>query len=526
MWVILAFGLAACSHGRLPTPGERFLESPKFEAKQCLEESDINPNFSIVGVPKPEIAEKGSFNCPQLGCQNHQETATYDLVAENVEMIKVAIDDPRWKDDVKMVKQINIPDGLVDPNGNQIKDRVYRTFCGDWCDLGFPFNGTYHCDFLFILRPGEEFKNGAHFDIYIRRNTDGSYTIPEKLQCKDGALFAAFDEEVRARVVAEDAACDGEEGDFVNFAGSRWIHSPPVGDQDPVVAVWKLNDKREILASGVRFYDRRDQSCGVYEAWKNLRFEFPESDEIAYLIEERKLAEAIASGDPRAIISYKEFRRVTETVPAGKTLQLGTFEPPRQAGWVVDWLTESKPAIYIYDTKEHELDVKLKTAGRLTVSLPEYNKERGWQGVRGQADGTVVYQGKRYPYLYYEAEIETVKVGGEGFVVAGAELVRFFYQVLPKFGLNQREVFEFVDYWMDRLSTDQPYYFIHFLNEEEIERIEDLEIEGARVESLIRIRTYFKPLEVREEIVEQELPDSPPQRSGLTVVEWGGFLDN
>lgn len=530
MRLLLLFGLVAVLAGCVSgggESGEGVLEPPGFEKKECLEESDINSSAALEGVPAPEIAEKGSFNCPQLGCSEHPATAAYDLVSNNVIMPKVASSDPRWSADVRLVKQLNIPNGMTDVGGNPIEDRVYRTFCGDWCQLGFPYDGTYHCGFLFVLRPGEEFKDGAGFDIYIRRETDGTHLIPPKLACGAGERlgFEVLDENPRTELTAEEAECDGEKGDFLNFADSRWIHAPLVGNQDPFVTPRKLSDARRLLASGISFYDRKDQTCKVLEAWVNLRSEFEPSDEFAYLIEEGKLAEALAGGDPHAKVYYKEFRKVAETVPAGKSLQLGTFKPPKQAGWIMDWLTESKPAIYIYDSLNREIEIQLKTAGKLTVSDPQYDEQKGWQRVRGQKDGTVVYQGRRYPYLYYEAEIEKVNVGKEGFLVPGTELVRFFFKELPKWGLNDKEIFDFVDYWMDRLNTNQAYYFIHFLSQEEIERIEPMEIKGAKMESQVRVRMYFQPLEERIEMAVQESPKVIPQREGLTVVEWGGFLD-
>jgi hypothetical protein len=175
----------------------------------------------------------------------------------------------------------------------------------------------------------------------------------------------------------------------------------------------------------------------------------------------------------------------------------------------------------------------------LTVTDPPYDPQKGWEisalpsgllqpatGNRaaGMVSGDAQPQPATcYPYLYYEANLEKVFVGEEGFVVRGRDLVEFFEESLPKVGLNSWEVADFIKYWMGRLDRSQPYYFIHLLSSEQIEELEPLDL-SVKPDTEIRVRPYFKPLE-KPINVQAQILETPPERKGFTLVEWGGILE-
>ncbi|MBI3379674.1 hypothetical protein HY029_02895, partial [Candidatus Gottesmanbacteria bacterium] len=188
----------------------------------------------------------------------------------------------------------------------------------------------------------------------------------------------------------------------------------------------------------------------------------------------------------------------------------------------------SKPAIYLYPQKETSVTVKLHPEGFLTLSDPPYNSEKGWQ-VIAYPDGTIQttdnkQQITKYPYLYYEARLEKIPVVTSGFVIKKSDLTSFLPDKLHSLGLNNREIQDYMEYWLPRLNNiSENYLLIYFMNKNQIDTIEPLDID-MKIDSEIRIRTYFKPLISPIDIKQQNL-EPPPVRNGNALVEWGGILD-
>lgn len=187
-----------------------------------------------------------------------------------------------------------------------------------------------------------------------------------------------------------------------------------------------------------------------------------------------------------------------------------------------DWLSpHCKPLIYLYPEKTQQVHVKLNPKGFLTETIPPYPKE-GWV-VIAHSDGTLTYKEKTYDYLYYESKIrdEETKVPTHGYVKKYGELKALYEELLPRFGLNEKETREFVDYWTEVLPK-APYYFVGIMDKESIDYIEPLTI-TPKPDTIIRVRTYFKALEQPVVVVTPTLGKTP-KREGFTVVEWGGMV--
>lgn len=176
-----------------------------------------------------------------------------------------------------------------------------------------------------------------------------------------------------------------------------------------------------------------------------------------------------------------------------------------------------KPIIYLYPEIETEVTVKVGNPQNLTHTYPKYKNE--WQ-VLAKPNGDLkdIKTGRNLYALYWEG-INTVEPNmTEGFIVKGEDTIKFLEEKLEVLGLNEREAEEFIVYWLPKLESNK-YNFIRFQTEEEINNNMPLEI-TPKPDTIIRIVMEFKELEEPIQIKEQKL--ITPQRTGFTVVEWGG----
>ena len=182
-----------------------------------------------------------------------------------------------------------------------------------------------------------------------------------------------------------------------------------------------------------------------------------------------------------------------------------------------DMPVDYKPIIYLYPKVETEVTVKVGNPQNLTHTYPKYKNE--WQ-VLAKPNGDLkdIKTGRNLYALYWEG-INTVKPNmTEGFIVKGEDTIKFLEEKLAILGLNEREAEEFIVYWLPKLESNK-YNFIRFQTEEEINNNMPLEI-TPKPDTVIRIVMEFKKLENPIQIQEQKL--ITPQRTGFTVVEWGG----
>jgi hypothetical protein len=534
---VFALVLSGCASKWLP--GEELLESPGYGGGEtvCLDEDVAKNGLGSVlsSIPRPtdprvETKADNMYpiplydicpppSLPQTICT--PDVSDYLLVATDVKVGQVILGRDRL-----ITKQFSTADS---PLPADYKDRLYRAFCGDWCypsSFSEGYRGTFYCDFILYLK-SDDASGGpllgnpvdpqlppdeAIFDIYFKKGAE----IPEKTKCTDGQAALGMQ--------AQDTDIPQF---FINFNGFRWIFRGEGSVKKMDIMIEKPAGPRWLMGST----DIPELGGETFNMYVDLLFDALEEEEesIVYAIEK---SEADKIEDPNVgnqeRITYYEFQKVDEVAPRGRTLQLGTFHPPITAGWFKTWLTESKPAIYLYPEKELKINVRLNPAGRLTVTDPSYDPQKGWE-VLALPSGLLrptthnSQPTTSYSYLYYEADLEKVFIGEEGFVVRGQDLVDFFGEILPKIGLNSWEIADFIKYWMGRLDRKQPYYFVHFLSQEQIEKLEPLEL-SVRPDTKIRMRAYFEPLEEPFEVKNQVLP-APPERHGFTLVEWGGILE-
>lgn len=185
-------------------------------------------------------------------------------------------------------------------------------------------------------------------------------------------------------------------------------------------------------------------------------------------------------------------------------------------------LAPAKPIIYIYPEEETDVSVKLVNEKNILHTYPKY--ETSWE-VEAKPNGDLIDKktGRSLYALYWEGKnYNTSQDMNEGFVVKGQDTISFLEEKLEILGLNEREANEFIIYWLPQMENNK-YNYIRFESIEKINEYMPLEIE-PKPDSLIRVLMLFKPLEKEIQVNEQELVT--PQRTGYTVVEWGGSKIN
>ncbi len=174
-----------------------------------------------------------------------------------------------------------------------------------------------------------------------------------------------------------------------------------------------------------------------------------------------------------------------------------------------------KPVIYLYPEEKQEVSVTLSLNGDLNCTYPEY--QNGWT-VTASPDGTLTdAKGQTYSYLYWEGEVSADWDQSSGFCIKGEDTAAFLEEALKDLGLNRREANEFIVFWLP-LMQENPYNLISFQT--------DVYTDAAKLnvtpkpQTLIRVFMTYQPTEEYDEIPPQQL--TAPERSGFTVVEWGG----
>lgn len=188
-------------------------------------------------------------------------------------------------------------------------------------------------------------------------------------------------------------------------------------------------------------------------------------------------------------------------------------------------LEVDKPVIYLYSEKELDVEVQFASKAAVTFTYPAYLDS--WK-MRVTATGlNDVVTSKTYPYLFWEGETKDLdfkftETGLEGVLIKTDTVVSFLESSLGAMGMNETEQTDFITFWAPRM-IQEPYALVQFLtNDDYTNIVSSLTIKPAP-DQLFRVFMLFSPLK------SDRLPLSltpqvftPFERSGLTVVEWGG----
>lgn len=191
------------------------------------------------------------------------------------------------------------------------------------------------------------------------------------------------------------------------------------------------------------------------------------------------------------------------------TIAASTFEPDPDVAY--------KPVIYLYPEEETAVDVSLTLNGELLKSEPLYRE--GWS-VTAKPDGTLTTaDGKIYDYLFWEAKLNADYDLSKGFCVKGSDTEAFLSNALKKLGLTEREAKDFKEFWLPIMEKN-PYNVISFQTDAYTDAA-GLNV-SPQPDSVIRVFMTYYATDHAVKIPAQEL--SAPERSGFTVVEWGGSM--
>ena len=191
------------------------------------------------------------------------------------------------------------------------------------------------------------------------------------------------------------------------------------------------------------------------------------------------------------------------------------FTSVEASDWQPDPGVDYKPVIYLYPEVETEVSVKLDYNGNLVCTYPAYKD--GWT-VTAAPDGTLTdANGQTYNYLYWEGETYAQYDLSKGFCVKGEDTAAFLEDALEQLGLTRREANEFIVYWLP-LMEQNPYNIISFQTDIYTDN-SNLMVDPAP-DTLIRVFMAWQSADEYVELEKQEL--TAPERTGFTVVEWGG----
>jgi len=175
-----------------------------------------------------------------------------------------------------------------------------------------------------------------------------------------------------------------------------------------------------------------------------------------------------------------------------------------------------KPVVYLYPTKDTRVSVKV--GANVTKSEPTYGT--GWD-VLARPSGQLLVSNQSYPNLFWEGlgwgEYPAIT---QGRVVLTGQVESAIKEDLTYIGLNEREIGDFLEFWLPRMPK-APYTRLTWLQNKEMDELAPLAV-NPKPDTSIRVFLDFAGLNTPETIAPQALIKTP--RVGFTLVEWGGLL--
>ena len=200
----------------------------------------------------------------------------------------------------------------------------------------------------------------------------------------------------------------------------------------------------------------------------------------------------------------------------------GLYTYIRQANKATTRIRAHAPIIYLYPSQETEVNVKLSIDGDLTSTYPLYNAETGWN-VNAAPGGLLTDDsGRNYSYLFWEADLDMEPDLSKGFCVKGEDTAAFLEYSLKEAGLTDTEANAFIMYWLPQMEVNE--YNVITFQTAAYEDAAMLDISPAP-DTVIRVNMLWYPSDSFVDIEAQDLSIiNPSERSGFTVVEWGGEM--
>ena len=177
-----------------------------------------------------------------------------------------------------------------------------------------------------------------------------------------------------------------------------------------------------------------------------------------------------------------------------------------------------KPVIYVYPEKPMDVSININiTQGKFSVVYPKFNEGNNTWKIKANPNGDIEIGNRKYPYLFYECDSYFSQETNEGFIVKDENAVDFLEEKLKLLGLNDKEITDFVTFWLPVLLNNK-ISFCSFQTQKFFDHI-PMNV-TPKPDTLIRVFLTIKKIDAPMEIKEQKL--EPNERKGFTVVEWGG----
>ena len=179
-----------------------------------------------------------------------------------------------------------------------------------------------------------------------------------------------------------------------------------------------------------------------------------------------------------------------------------------------------KPNIYLYPEEQTDIVVSFEHPELLTTVIPDYS---GNWSVEAAPDGTLQAEdGNEYSYLFYESETQPFFFGNkEGWLIKADERAERYTEILTEYGFNEKEIADFVEFWVEKLPEGVDYMMYPNVTEV-IDKAMPVSF-STEPDSIFRIWFTFEVYD------DQEVPEPEVEefiRDGFTLVEWGGVILN
>lgn len=177
----------------------------------------------------------------------------------------------------------------------------------------------------------------------------------------------------------------------------------------------------------------------------------------------------------------------------------------------------AKPILYLYPEEKTKVMVTFEHPEYLETTYPKFTSK--WI-VEADTDGTLHDENnKNYYALYWdEKKVHTVSFD-EGFYVEADDAIGFLEKKLSYIGLNDKEMNEFIMYWLPILEKNEK-NLVYFELTEERESYNKINI-SPEPDSLLRVAIHIKKVDKKVDIKKQSLKKF--KRKGFVAVEWGGM---